>query len=172
MPGNALVGICPPGEGVGGGLRVRKSFLDKLLVTSPKYSSDVIADIAVVALEEIAGRLSLAHISGATTSAEIIDGYLGWSIIFSLCVLTFIMISGRLGGAEIARTEQTSEGSIPLSTMRADVDYGFAEAKTTYGIIGVKTWIYRGDILEHDPSAHERRATDFHAGGPVGSRAG
>ncbi|MGB1809481.1 MAG: 30S ribosomal protein S3, partial [Planctomycetota bacterium] len=55
-----------------------------------------------------------------------------------------IMISGRLGGAEIARTEQTSEGSIPLSTMRADVDYGFAEAKTTYGIIGVKTWIYRG----------------------------
>jgi len=59
-----------------------------------------------------------------------------------------IMISGRLGGAEIARTEQTSEGSIPLSTMRADVDYGFAEAKTTYGIIGVKTWIYRGEVMQ------------------------
>ena len=59
-----------------------------------------------------------------------------------------IMISGRLGGAEIARTEQTSEGSIPLSTMRADVDYGFAEAKTTYGIIGVKTWVYRGEVMQ------------------------
>lgn len=56
-----------------------------------------------------------------------------------------IMMSGRLGGAEIARTEQSSDGSIPLSTMRADVDYGFAEARTTYGIIGVKTWVYRGE---------------------------
>lgn len=56
-------------------------------------------------------------------------------------------VSGRLGGAEIARTESYSDGTIPLRTLRADIDYGFAEAKTTYGIIGVKVWIYKGDVL-------------------------
>lgn len=83
-----------------------------------------------------------------------------------------INCAGRLGGAEIARTEWYREGRVPLHTLRADVDYGFAEGLTTYGIIGVKVWIYRGDILEHDPLAHERRATDLHAGGPVGARMG
>lgn len=57
-----------------------------------------------------------------------------------------IMCAGRLGGAEIARTEWYREGQVPLHTLRADVDYGFAEAMTTYGKIGVKTWIYRGEI--------------------------
>jgi len=56
-------------------------------------------------------------------------------------------VSGRLGGAEIARSEQYHEGTIPLQTLRADIDYGFAEANTTYGRIGVKTWIYRGEVL-------------------------
>lgn len=56
-------------------------------------------------------------------------------------------VSGRLGGAEIARTEQYHEGTIPLQTIRADIDYGFAEAKTTYGRIGVKIWIYKGEVL-------------------------
>lgn len=56
-------------------------------------------------------------------------------------------VSGRLGGAEIARTEHYSEGTIPLQTLRADIDYGVAEANTTYGIIGVKVWIYKGEIL-------------------------
>ncbi len=55
--------------------------------------------------------------------------------------------SGRLGGAEIARTESYHEGTIPLQTLRADIDYGFAEALTTYGIIGVKVWIYKGEVL-------------------------
>ena len=55
--------------------------------------------------------------------------------------------AGRLGGAEIARTEQYHEGTIPLQTLRADIDYGFAEAATTYGRIGVKVWIYRGEVL-------------------------
>lgn len=55
-----------------------------------------------------------------------------------------IKIGGRLGGSEMARREQVSFGSVPLSTLRADVDYGFAEAKTTYGVIGIKVWIYRG----------------------------
>ncbi len=56
-------------------------------------------------------------------------------------------VSGRLGGAEIARSEAYSEGTIPLQTLRADIDYGFAEAKTTYGILGVKVWIYKGEVL-------------------------
>ncbi|MBE3576784.1 MAG: 30S ribosomal protein S3 [Limnochordales bacterium] len=58
-----------------------------------------------------------------------------------------IAVSGRIGGAEIARTEWTAEGKIPLHTLRADIDYGFAEAKTTYGRLGVKVWIYKGDVL-------------------------
>ncbi len=64
-----------------------------------------------------------------------------------------IMVSGRLGGTEIARREWTWEGSIPLHTLRADIDYGFAEAHTTYGIIGVKVWIFKGEIL---PAAKKR----------------
>ncbi len=58
------------------------------------------------------------------------------------------MVAGRLGGAEIARSEHYHEGTIPLQTLRADIDYGFAEAHTTYGRIGVKVWIYRGEVLE------------------------
>ncbi len=64
--------------------------------------------------------------------------------------------SGRLGGAEIARTEQYHEGTIPLQTLRADIDYGFAEAKTTYGRIGVKVWIYTGEVL-HDQRRPAKR---------------
>ena len=56
-------------------------------------------------------------------------------------------VAGRVGGAEIARCEQYHEGTIPLQTLRADIDYGFAEAHTTYGILGVKVWIYKGEIL-------------------------
>ena len=58
-----------------------------------------------------------------------------------------VSVSGRLGGAEIARTEQYHEGTIPLQTIRADIDYGFAEAATTYGRIGVKVWVYTGEVL-------------------------
>ena len=56
-------------------------------------------------------------------------------------------VAGRLGGADIARTEFYSEGTIPLQTLRADIDYGFAEADTTYGKLGVKVWIYKGEVL-------------------------
>ena len=56
-------------------------------------------------------------------------------------------VGGRLGGADIARTEFYSEGTIPLQTLRADIDYGFAEANTTYGKLGVKVWIYKGEVL-------------------------
>jgi len=68
-----------------------------------------------------------------------------------------INVSGRLGGAEIARLEWYREGRVPLHTLRADVDYGTAEAKTAYGIIGVKVWIFKGEILEHDPMAQDKR---------------
>ncbi len=62
-----------------------------------------------------------------------------------------MMVSGRLDGAEIARCEQYHEGSIPLQTLRADIDYGFAEAHTTFGMIGVKCWIYKGEVLKSAP---------------------
>ena len=66
-----------------------------------------------------------------------------------------VRVAGRLGGAEIARAEWHKEGRVPLHTLRADVDYGLAEAKTTYGIIGVKAWIFRGEVLEG--SVHEKK---------------
>ena len=66
-------------------------------------------------------------------------------------------VSGRLGGAEIARTEHYHEGTIPLQTIRADIDYGFAEALTTYGKLGVKVWIYRGEVLKGEAAPSDRR---------------
>ncbi|MDR3449459.1 MAG: 30S ribosomal protein S3 [Alphaproteobacteria bacterium] len=71
-----------------------------------------------------------------------------------------INCSGRLGGAEIARMEWYREGRVPLHTLRADVDYGTATAFTTMGTCGVKVWIFKGDILEHDPMAQEKRHAD------------
>jgi len=77
-----------------------------------------------------------------------------------------INVSGRLGGADIARMEWYREGRVPLHTLRADVDYGTCEALTTYGIIGVKVWLYKGDIMEHDPMGHDKRANDSQGGAP------
>ena len=71
-----------------------------------------------------------------------------------------INCGGRLGGAEIARMEWYREGRVPLHTLRADIDYGTAEAHTAYGVCGVKVWIFKGEILEHDPMASERRAIE------------
>ena len=68
-----------------------------------------------------------------------------------------IQCGGRLGGAEIARSETYKEGTIPLQTIRADIDYGFAEAKTTYGRIGVKVWIYKGEVLHDNTATRQRR---------------
>ena len=81
-------------------------------------------------------------------------------------------VSGRLGGADMARTEFYSEGTIPLQTLRADIDYGFAEAHTTYGRIGVKVWIYKGEVLKGDAAKAaaqrekvERKSRDNNRGG-------
>jgi len=68
-----------------------------------------------------------------------------------------VVCSGRLGGAEIARTEKYHEGSVPLHTLRGDIDYATAEAETTYGICGIKVWINKGEILSKDPYASERK---------------
>jgi small subunit ribosomal protein S3 len=69
-----------------------------------------------------------------------------------------INVAGRLNGAEIARSEWYREGRVPLHTLRADIDYGFAEAKTTYGILGVKVWIFKGEVLERAEQAQEAGA--------------
>ncbi len=79
-----------------------------------------------------------------------------------------INCAGRLGGAEIARMEWYREGRVPLHTLRADVDYGEATAKTTYGTCGVKVWIFKGEILAHDPMAQDKRMAEMQAGGPSG----
>ncbi len=71
-----------------------------------------------------------------------------------------IKCSGRLGGAEIARDESYREGRVPLHTLRADVDYGVATAHTAYGTCGIKVWIFKGEILEHDPMAQDKRAAE------------
>src|ERR1700747_525195 len=81
-----------------------------------------------------------------------------------------INCSGRLGGAEIARMESYREGRVPLHTLRADVDYGFTEAKTTYGVIGVKVWVFKGEVLEHDPMALDKRVAG--ESGPAGEGGG
>lgn len=79
-----------------------------------------------------------------------------------------INVSGRLGGADIARMEWYREGRVPLHTLRADLDYGFAEALTTYGIIGVKVWIYKGDVMVQDPMARDKRISETQGGMPRG----
>ena len=79
-----------------------------------------------------------------------------------------INLAGRLGGAEIARTEWYREGRVPLHTLRADIDYSHAEALTAYGIIGIKCWIFKGEVMEHDPSARDRRESEMQEGGAGG----
>jgi len=76
-----------------------------------------------------------------------------------------VNVAGRLGGAEIARTEWYREGRVPLHTLRADIDYAHEEASTPYGIIGIKVWIFKGEILEHDPSARDRRLAEMQDSG-------
>lgn len=75
-----------------------------------------------------------------------------------------INVAGRLGGVEIARTEWQREGRVPLHTLRADIDYATAVASTPYGVIGVKVWIYKGDIMEHDPAARDKREQELRDG--------
>lgn len=82
-----------------------------------------------------------------------------------------VNVSGRLNGGEIARMEWYREGRVPLHTLRADIDYAKQIAQTTYGVLGVKVWVYKGEILAHDPYAHEKRAMNA-APGRGGDRGG
>ncbi len=75
-----------------------------------------------------------------------------------------INCGGRLGGAEIARMEWYREGRVPLHTLRADIDYGEAIAKTAYGICGIKVWVFKGEIMDHDPMAQDKRTQDIQSG--------
>ncbi|MDI6801767.1 MAG: 30S ribosomal protein S3 [Thermodesulfovibrionales bacterium] len=103
-------------------------------VRKPEVNAQLVAENIAMQIEKrVAFRRALKR---AVTSARRF-GALGIKV----------QCSGRLAGAEIARTEWYREGRVPLSTFRADVDYGFTEAKTTYGLIGIKVWIYHGDIL-------------------------
>ncbi len=79
-----------------------------------------------------------------------------------------INCGGRLGGAEIARTEWYREGRVPLHTLRADIDYGTATAATAYGAIGIKVWIFKGEIMAHDPMAQDKRAQEQQGSGGRG----
>lgn len=82
-----------------------------------------------------------------------------------------VNVSGRLGGAEIARTEWYREGRVPLHTLRGDVDYGVAEALTAYGIIGVKVWVFKGEVFEQDPLAQDKRINEANTDSrPAGRR--
>jgi small subunit ribosomal protein S3 len=75
-----------------------------------------------------------------------------------------VNVAGRLGGAEIARTEWYREGRVPLHTLRADIDYATVRATTPYGIIGIKVWIFKGEIMEHDPAARDRKQQELQDG--------
>jgi len=114
--------------------------IDIAEVKSPDLSSKLVAENVASQLERrIAFRRAMKSCVGRTMRA----GAKGVKI----------MVSGRLGGAEIARTESYREGSIPLHTLRADIDYGTAEAATTYGRIGVKVWIFKGEVLPEKKQA-------------------
>lgn len=113
----------------------REVFLDVQEVHKPELDSQLVAESIAMQLEKrIAFRRAVRK---AVDSAQRFG-----------CKGIKVRVSGRLNGAEIARTEWNLQGRLPLSTLRADIDYGLAEAHTTYGIIGVKVWIYKGDILE------------------------
>ncbi len=75
-----------------------------------------------------------------------------------------INCAGRLGGAEIARTEWYREGRVPLHTLRAEVDYGEATAFTTYGTNGIKVWVFKGEVMQHDPMAQDKRLAEQQSG--------
>jgi len=109
-------------------------------IRRPEMDAQIVAENVAQQLEK---RISFRRAMKQTVGRTMRSGGIGIKI----------AISGRLGGAEIARTEWYAEGKVPLHTLRADIDYGFAEANTTYGKIGIKVWINRGEIL---PEAKQR----------------
>lgn len=112
----------------------KQVFLNIVEVKKPEIDAQLVAENVASQLER---RVSFRRAIKQATTRAMRGGAQGAKI----------MVSGRLGGAEIARTEWYSEGKVPLQTLRAEIDYGLAEANTTYGKIGVKVWIYKGEVL-------------------------
>jgi small subunit ribosomal protein S3 len=120
-----------------GRLAKRESFINIHEVRRPDVDAQLVAENVALQLERrVAFRRAMKEAVGRAMRM----GALGVKI----------RCSGRLGGAEIARTEWYREGRVPLHTLRADISYGLAEAKTTYGVIGIKSWIFRGEVLTKD----------------------
>ena len=142
-----IVYTAKPGVVIGkGGSEIEKvkaelaQFTDKKLIVDIKEVKRPDKDAQLVAeniAQQLENRISFRRAMKSCMSRTMKAGALG--------VKT--SVSGRLGGADMARTEFYSEGTIPLQTLRADIDYGFAEADTTYGKVGVKVWIYKGEVL-------------------------
>jgi len=145
----------------------REVFIDIQEVHKPELDAQLVAESIALQLEKrVAFRRAMRK---AVDSAQRFG-----------CKGIKVRVSGRLNGAEIARTEWYLHGQLPLHTLRADIDYGFAEAHTTYGVIGVKTWVYKGEILEHpgkrslrgDPEPRARAPRRDGPGGRDGGREG
>jgi len=150
--GNAkiLVKSARPGKIIdkkGGGVKELRDHLEKMMggtvhltieeVKKPELDSNLVAETIAQQLQK---RIMFRRAMKRAVTSALRQGALG----IKVCV------SGRLGGAEIARSEWYREGRVPLHTFRADIDYGFAEAHTTYGVIGVKVWIFKGEVLGKD----------------------
>src|ERR1700759_3691062 len=121
----------------------REVFIDIQEVHKPELDAQLVAENIAMQLEK--------RVAFRRAMRKAVDSALRFG-----CKGIKVRVSGRLNGNEIARSEWYLQGRLPLHTLRADIDYGFSEAKTTYGVIGVKTWIYRGDIYEQ----RKRRATE------------
>ena len=117
-------------------MTAKKLFIDVKEVKRPDREAQLVAENVAKQLEN---RVSFRRAMKSAMSRSMKSGIMGIKA----------AVSGRLGGAEIARSEHYHEGTIPLQTIRADIDYGFAEAATTYGRIGVKIWIYKGEVLQN-----------------------
>jgi small subunit ribosomal protein S3 len=124
------------------GLIQRRVGLDILEITKPELNATLVAEGVA---EQLVKRASFRRTMKRAIQQTMERGAKGIKLV----------VAGRLGGAEIARTEKQLKGSIPLSTLKADIDYGTAEAKTTYGVIGVKCWIYVGTIAAAEPARQE-----------------
>ena len=122
-------------------------FLDIKEVRKPEIEAKLVAENIANQLEK---RISFRRAMKKAVQSAIRLGAKGVKVV----------CSGRLGGAEIARTEKYHEGSVPLHTLRGDIDYATAEADTTYGICGIKVWINKGEILNKDPYASEKKQID------------
>tara|TARA_B110000438_G_C15542852_1_gene533506 strand:- start:11 stop:688 length:678 start_codon:yes stop_codon:yes gene_type:complete len=122
-------------------------FLDIKEVRKPEVEAKLVAENIATQLEK---RISFRRAMKKAVQSSMRLGAKGVKIV----------CSGRLGGAEIARTEKYAEGSVPLHTLRSDIDYATAEAETTYGICGIKVWINKGEILNKDPYGSEKNQVE------------